>query len=122
MQHSPQCVDVSITGWYDTNNPAACAGKSFIAETGYTTGNTSNPGSNDPSLFTDLTNMLNTYKMWACTNKVQSFYFEWFDEDETNFGAPNKFFGIYEWTTTAAMQSYPTAKYSDPVSDLFTCP
>ncbi len=118
----PQCVDVSITGWYETNNPAACAGKAFIAETGYTTGNTSNPGSNDSSLYTDLTTMLDTYQTWACTNHVQSFYFEWFDEDESNISAPNKFFGIYEWTTTAAMQSYPTAKYQDTVSNLFTCP
>ncbi len=118
----PQCVDVSITGWYETNTPAACLGKSFIAETGYTTGNTSNPGSNDTSLYTDLTTMLNTYKTWACTNQIQSFYFEWFDEDETNISAPNKFFGIYEWTTTAATQNYPAAKYQDTVSNLFECP
>jgi len=118
----PQCVDVSITGWYETNTPTACLGKSFIAETGYTTGNTSNPGSNDKSLYSDLTTMLNTYKTWACTNQIQSFYFEWFDEDESNISAPNKFFGIYEWTTTAATQNYPTAKYQDTVSNLFTCP
>jgi hypothetical protein len=118
----PQCVDVSITGWYETNTPTACLGKSFIAETGYTTGNTSNPGSNDTSLYPDLTTMLNTYKTWACTNQIQSFYFEWFDEDETNISAPNKFFGIYEWTTTAVTQNYPTAKYQDTVSNLFTCP
>ncbi len=119
---APQCVDVSITGWYETNTPMACLGKSFIAETGYTTGNGANPGANDSSLYTDLTTMLNTYKSWACTNQIQSFYFEWFDEDESNINAPNKFFGIYEWTTTAAMQNYPTAKYTGTVSDLFTCP
>ena len=118
----PQCVDVSITGWYETNTPTACMGKSFIGETGYTTGNTSNPGSNDTSLYPDLTTMLNTYKAWACTNQIQSIYFEWFDEDETNISAPNKFFGIYEWTTTAATQSYPAAKYQDTVSNLFKCP
>ncbi len=118
----PQCVDVSITGWYETNTPMECLGKSFIAETGYTTGNTANPGANDPSLYADLTTMLDTYKTWACTNQIQSFYFEWFDEDESNISAPNKFFGIYEWTTTAAMQSYPAAKYTGTVSDLFSCP
>lgn len=118
----PQCVDVSITGWYETMTPTACMGKSFMAETGYTTGNTSNPGSNDTTLYPDLTAMLNTYKTWACTNQIQSFYFEWFDEDETNISAPNKFFGIFEWTTTAASQNYPAAKYQDTVSDLFMCP
>jgi len=118
----PQCVDVSITEWYENNTPTACMGKSFMAETGYTTGNTSNPGSNDKSLYPDLTTMLNTYKTWACINQIQSFYFEWFDEDETNIGAPNKFFGIYEWTTTAATQNYPTSKYQDTVSNLFNCP
>ncbi|MGB3364924.1 MAG: hypothetical protein WBB48_09110 [Thermodesulfobacteriota bacterium] len=118
----PQCVDVSITGWYEMNTPTACLGKSFIAETGYTTGDTNNPGSNLTSLYPDLTTMLDTYKTWACTNQIQSFYFEWFDEDETNINAPNKFFGIYEWTTTAATQNYPMAKYQDEVSKLFTCP
>jgi len=118
----PQCVDVSITGWYETNTPTACLGKSFIAETGYTTGDTNNPGSNLTSLFSDLTTMLDTYKTWACTNQIQSFYFEWFDEDESNISAPNKFFGIYEWTTTAATQNYPAAKYQDTVSNLFKCP
>ncbi len=118
----PQCVDVSITGWYETNTPTACLGKSFIAETGYTTGDTNNPGSNLTSLYPDLTTMLNTYKDWACTNQIQSFYFEWFDEDESNISAPNKFFGIYEWTTTAATQNYPAAKYQDTVSNLFKCP
>lgn len=117
----PECVDVSITGWYEMNTPMECLGKSFIAETGYTTGNTANPGANDPTLYADLTTMLNTYNSWACTNQIQSFYFEWFDEDETNISAPNKFFGIYEWTTTAAMQSYPAAKYTGTVSDLFEC-
>ena len=118
----PQCVDVSITGWYETNTPTACLGKSFMAETGYTTGDTNNPGMDDKSLYPDLTTMLNTYNAWACMNQIQSFYFEWFDEDETNISAPNKFFGIYEWTTTAATQNYPASKYQDTVSNLFKCP
>lgn len=118
----PQCVDLSITGWYETNTPTACMGKSFMAETGYTTDNTSNPGSKDTPLYPDLTTMMNTYKTWVCTNEIHSLYFEWFDEDETNIGAANKFFGIYEWTTTEASQNYPSAKYQDNVSTLFSCP